>query len=99
MSICFHPYVHDQIRDIWIVPRAVRDDPDPDAVAAPATRRRRGRPGAADDQVVLPDDHAPAARAHTGDRNPGTGHTERREKIASGHCSCDFVRPTVLRHR
>ena len=28
MSICFHPYVHDQIRDIWIVPRAVRDDPD-----------------------------------------------------------------------
>ena len=28
MSICFHPYVQDQIRDIWIVPRAVRDDPD-----------------------------------------------------------------------
>ena len=28
MSICFRPYVHDQIRDIWMVPRAVRDDPD-----------------------------------------------------------------------
>ena len=28
MGICFRPYVHDQIRDIWIVPRAVRDDPD-----------------------------------------------------------------------
>jgi hypothetical protein len=28
VSICFHPYVRDQVRDIWIVPPAVRDDPD-----------------------------------------------------------------------
>ena len=28
MSICFLPYVHDQIRDIWMVSGAVRDDPD-----------------------------------------------------------------------
>ena len=28
MSICFRPYVHDRIRDIWMVPDAVRDDPD-----------------------------------------------------------------------
>ena len=28
MSICFLPYVHDQIRDIWIVPRAMSDDPE-----------------------------------------------------------------------
>ena len=28
MSICFLPYVHDQVRDIWMVPRAARDDPD-----------------------------------------------------------------------
>jgi len=28
VSICFHPYVHDQIRDLWIEPRAVRGDPD-----------------------------------------------------------------------
>ena len=27
MSICFLPYVHDQIHDIWMVPSAVRDDP------------------------------------------------------------------------
>ena len=28
MSISFLPYVHDQVRDIWMVPGAVRDDPD-----------------------------------------------------------------------
>ena len=28
MSICFHPYIHDQIRDIWMVLPAARDDPD-----------------------------------------------------------------------
>ena len=28
MSICFLPYVHDQVRDIWMVPLAARDDPD-----------------------------------------------------------------------
>ena len=27
MSICFLPYVHDQVRDIWMVPGAARDDP------------------------------------------------------------------------
>ena len=27
MSICFLPYVHDRVRDIWMVPGAVRDDP------------------------------------------------------------------------
>ena len=28
MSICFLPYVHDQVRDIWMVPESTRDDPD-----------------------------------------------------------------------
>ena len=28
MGICFRPYVHDQIHDIWMVPGAVRDDSD-----------------------------------------------------------------------
>jgi hypothetical protein len=28
VSICFLPYIHDQVRDIWMVPRGVRDDPD-----------------------------------------------------------------------
>jgi hypothetical protein len=28
VSICFRPYVHDQIRDIWMVPGAARDDSD-----------------------------------------------------------------------
>ena len=28
MSICFLPYVHDQVRDIWMVPRTACDDPD-----------------------------------------------------------------------
>jgi hypothetical protein len=28
VSICFLPYVHDQVRDIWMVPGAARDDPD-----------------------------------------------------------------------
>ena len=28
MSICFRPYVHDQIPDIWMVPGAMRDDRD-----------------------------------------------------------------------
>jgi hypothetical protein len=28
VSICFLPYVHDQVRDIWMVPLAARDDPD-----------------------------------------------------------------------
>jgi hypothetical protein len=28
VSICFRPYVHYQIHDIWMVPGAVRDDPD-----------------------------------------------------------------------
>ena len=28
MSICFLPYVHDQVRDIWMVPGAERDNPD-----------------------------------------------------------------------
>jgi hypothetical protein len=28
VSICFSPYVHDRVRDIWMVPGAVRDDPD-----------------------------------------------------------------------
>ena len=28
MSICFLPYVHDQVRDLWMVPRTARDDPD-----------------------------------------------------------------------
>jgi hypothetical protein len=27
VSICFLPYVHDQVRDIWMVPGAARDDP------------------------------------------------------------------------
>jgi hypothetical protein len=27
VSICFLPYVNDQVRDIWIVPGAARDDP------------------------------------------------------------------------
>ena len=27
MSICFSPYVHDQVRDIWMVPQAASDDP------------------------------------------------------------------------
>jgi hypothetical protein len=26
VSICFLPYVHDQVRDIWMVPGAARDD-------------------------------------------------------------------------
>jgi hypothetical protein len=28
VSICFLPYVHDQVRDIWMVPRGARDDLD-----------------------------------------------------------------------
>ena len=28
MSICFLPYVHDRVHDIWMVPGVVRDDPD-----------------------------------------------------------------------
>jgi hypothetical protein len=28
VSICFLPYVHDPVRDIWMVPLAARDDPD-----------------------------------------------------------------------
>ena len=28
VNICFLPYVHDQVRDIWMVLRAARDDPD-----------------------------------------------------------------------
>jgi hypothetical protein len=28
VSICFLPYVHDQVRDIWMVPESTRDDPD-----------------------------------------------------------------------
>jgi hypothetical protein len=28
VSICFLPYVHDQVHDIWTAPRAARDDPD-----------------------------------------------------------------------
>lgn len=28
MSICFRPYIYDQIHDIWMVPGAVHDDPD-----------------------------------------------------------------------
>jgi hypothetical protein len=28
VSICFLPYVHDQVRDIWMVPGAACDDPD-----------------------------------------------------------------------
>jgi hypothetical protein len=28
VTICFRPYLHDQVRDIWMVPQAARDDPD-----------------------------------------------------------------------
>ena len=28
MTICFSPYVHDPVHDIWMVPRAAGDDPD-----------------------------------------------------------------------